>query len=144
VADPLKEKANEIRTRYQSEDDDDALLEEWDAAVSTMRRRAPASRVVSGVGEGNPLADTSKAEEVEDVRDGFAMRVGRVDPATHRGDSYGYLETPLSDMARTLGRTDPDAPEYQRVKDLYGPARIAYHRKNNLDINTGKPKQASE
>jgi len=112
---------------------DDDLLAEWEKATRALRERTPKYGFEPARTDGEPLAGTSDARQLASMQqDGSAVYP--------LWASDGKLtETPFSGMSRDLHRMQ-GTPEYQRVKDLHGPARIAYHRKNNLDINTGKPK----
>jgi hypothetical protein len=131
---------------------DDALLEEWRKATQDLRAGAPNNGPAPRA-PGEPLAETSQRGSVEAVRRGYSGEAyfvpvgGTLDVApTEDGtsspaDGMRWLETPFSAMRRDLDRADKNSPEYKRVQDLYGPARIAYHRKNNLDISTGKSRK---
>lgn len=130
---------------------DDEVLAAWQQAIRNLRLKAPKYPEDDLRAPGDPLAETSSRADVQDVREGYngavyGMRAGTpldVAPTpggrTDEADGLRWLETPFSAMDRDLERME-GTPEYERVKELYGPARMAYHRKHNLDINTGKPK----
>ena len=48
-------------------------------------------------------------------------------------DGWAYLERPFSALVTDLHETSPNSPEYRRVKELYGRARIAYLNKMRAD-----------
>ena len=141
---------------------DDEILAEWEAArkalstrpdahewmdlrsapgsdlQSSMRKNDIPERFTSGQATGllpessmffvpgNSPLDTNHTWQagVEDKADGLAL-----------------LEKPFSALVTELHNVNPKSAEYQRVQALYGPARIAYARKNNLSLNTGEPKK---
>lgn len=163
---PEQEYNDKVRAMTEEEDrkdrlagmSDDEILAEWSRAVDALRAKTPPAWDDTVVGPGNPLAgslrrwDIPKKDEYgnigleqEDlyvVPRGSYLDVAPRHPGgqANAADSIASLSEPFTEHVKMLHNANPSSPEYKQVQALYGPARIAYARKKNLDINTGLPK----
>jgi hypothetical protein len=143
---------------------DDEILAEWEAARKDLAARQDAHQWMDlYAAPGEPLRGSMNPRRIPERTDGglvgsrastYRVSVGSpedVRPNTHTtappsgspqaADGLARMEEPFSALTTELHNVNPKSAEYQRVQALYGPARIAYARKNNLSLNTGEPKK---
>lgn len=165
---PEQEYNDKVRAATEEEDrkarlsgmSDDEVLAEWERAVSALREKTPEPWNSVPAAPGSPLRGSMRASHIPDrdrsgnidgseqedlyvVPRGSALDVAPYNPGYPPQSANGMarLSVPFVEHTKMLHNANPNLPEYKKVQELYGPARIAYARKNNLDINTGEPKK---
>ncbi len=170
MADP-KDPSKDLQARkqaiYDEEDykirvagmSDDEILSEWERARKALSGRGDAHEWWDlEAAPGEPLAGSMKRSEIPQAQGRSRLdTVARVPVGSpldtnntwqagwkDEADGLALLERPFSALTTELNSVNPKSEEYKRVQALYGPARLAYARKNNLSLNTGEPKKPAE
>lgn len=165
---PEQEYNDKVRAMTEEEDrkdrlagmSDDEILAEWARAVAALRAKTRPDWGDLHPAPGEPLAGSLLPKQIPERSErGFlkeqsatySVPVGSswdTQPTIHwageppdAADGLASMEKPFSAHVTMLHNANPNSPEYKQVQALYGPARIAYARKNNIDMNTGEPKK---